>query len=589
MNTREEKVDEKTIVDEVSGAELMAHTQGIAQWVRLSGTVEELEAVKYVQGVLEGYGYETRVLLHDALISLPGEASVTVEGQAVDLGRCVTHCFSGATPAEGVSGELVDVGGGTAADYDGVNLEGKIVLVDGLGSAEQTLRAQRGGARGQICVQDDYLRMIPISPLWGAPTPETRSLVPQIPSLSMTGKGGQKLRELMQRGPVVVRMHTDVDTGWRKIPELIADLPAGSEGERFVLLSCHLDSWYYGAMDNGSANATALEVARLVAKHRAALRRGLRVAFWSGHSHGRYAGSCWYADTFFEDLYDHCVAHVNVDSTGGQGATVIEEAPVMAETHALAADSVAFVTGKGFDGKRMARFGDQSFTGIGLSSLFVSLSAQDVSALDEDSLHFFGAPGKRSGGLGWWWHNEHDTVDKVDEAFLVRDTQIYVATMWRLLTQPILPFDFQATAKELAGVLSGYEQQARGQLDMARPIALASQIEERVGDLMAEVPDRGEGASEGTIAAVNRCLLGLSRALVPIGYTIHGPFDQDLGMPLPAVPGLKDTVRLGQLNPDEDEAYVLRTALIRQLNRITFALRHAVSLLDETIGSVEAA
>src|SRR5438270_717878 len=115
-------------------------------------------------------------------------------------------------------------------------------------------------------------------------------------------------------------MTTRVRTGWMPIPHLVGEL-AGRGENRFLLLSGHVDAWHYGAMDNGTANATMLEVARLLAARRDALRRGIRFAFWSGHSHGRYAGSAWYADHAWRDLHQRCVAHLNVDSTGARGAT----------------------------------------------------------------------------------------------------------------------------------------------------------------------------------------------------------------------------------------------------------------------------
>ena len=90
-------------------------------------------------------------------------------------------------------------------------------------------------------------------------------------------------------------MFTSVDTSWRPIPELVADLDV--DGRDYVMFSGHVDSWHYGAMDNASANATMIETARMLADNRESLRRGVRFAFWSGHSHARYAGSTWFADT----------------------------------------------------------------------------------------------------------------------------------------------------------------------------------------------------------------------------------------------------------------------------------------------------
>ena len=107
----------------------------------------------------------------------------------------------------------------------------------------------------------------------------------------------------------------------RFITRMVEELGLTQQLLETEVFSGHVDSWHYGAMDNGTANATMLEVARLLAQHRDELYRGLRVIFWSGHSHGRYSGSTWYVDNHWEELHDRCVAHVNVDSTGARGAS----------------------------------------------------------------------------------------------------------------------------------------------------------------------------------------------------------------------------------------------------------------------------
>jgi Zn-dependent M28 family amino/carboxypeptidase len=67
------------------------------------------------------------------------------------------------------------------------------------------------------------------------------------------------------------------------IPHLTGQLDGRGE-DHFVLFSGHVDAWHFGAMDNGSANATMLEVARLLASRRDSLRRGIPFAFWSGEA-----------------------------------------------------------------------------------------------------------------------------------------------------------------------------------------------------------------------------------------------------------------------------------------------------------------
>jgi len=95
-----------------------------------------------------------------------------------------------------------------------------------------------------------------------------------------------------------VSVSTSLDTGWRRIPVLVAEIPGNRVPDEFVLLHGHLDSWHVGVGDNATGDATMLELARVFWQHRDDLTRTVRIAWWSGHSHGRYAGSTWYADTF---------------------------------------------------------------------------------------------------------------------------------------------------------------------------------------------------------------------------------------------------------------------------------------------------
>jgi hypothetical protein len=65
------------------------------------------------------------------------------------------------------------------------------------------------------------------------------------------------VRELLYGAePVEVHLTTRVDTRWREIPTLTAQVDGSVEPEKFVLFSGHLDSWYHGAMDDGTASAT---------------------------------------------------------------------------------------------------------------------------------------------------------------------------------------------------------------------------------------------------------------------------------------------------------------------------------------------
>lgn len=176
-----------------------------------------------------------------------------------------------------------------------------------------------------------------------SPSSETLDQLPRTVVVSVSRDNGEGLKARLRAGESIeATINATVDTGWRRTPLLVAELmPPGQDIDGpFVMFSGHHDTWYLGVMDNGAANATMLEVARLCAGKRDVWKRGLRLCFWSGHSHGRYSGSAWYADHHWSELERRCVVHVNVDSTGGRGASVLTDAPASAELLPLTREAV---------------------------------------------------------------------------------------------------------------------------------------------------------------------------------------------------------------------------------------------------------
>jgi hypothetical protein len=551
----------------------METTRTIARWVRLSGSDEEMQALEYVRGLLDAYGLQTEVILHDAYISLPGPASISLaDGTSL---RCITHSFASPTGAEGLTGEVVACGPGELEQA-----RGKIVLRTGLAMPESVREAEAAGAIAQIYINGPLTHEMIVSPVWGSPDRQRRSLLPHTPVVSVDDEVGARLRDAVARGESRVRIDAQVDTGWRKTPILLASLP-GTESQDFVLFSGHLDSWHYGAMDNGSANAAMIEVARLMSLNRDRLRRGLRLAFWSGHSHGRYSGSAWYADTYWLDLHEHCVAHVNVDSLGGQGASVISEGIAMASTRQLGAEVIGQITGEEFRGSRVGRSGDQSFVGLGVPSLWMSLSEQPAShdATSEAFSQLVG--GSRGGGLGWWWHTTEDTADKIDPDLLLRDTRIYVAAIARLLSARLLPLSATAEAREVLGFLQKRQGEVGGRLDLSPALDRAEALLHEAERLDAWTREYGDQADGEQAQQFNTTLVTLLRALIPLNYTAAGPFDHDPALSMPPLPLLAGTRELGALPPDSDEAKFLKVSLVRGLNRVVYTLDEALKAVRE--------
>ncbi|WP_037064449.1 M28 family peptidase [Pseudonocardia acaciae] len=559
-------------------ARMMAHVEEFARWTKHAGTEGERASLGYIERELRSYGFATQLIEHPAYISLPVRGGVRWDGGSVDGG---THSFSRSSGPDGVSAPLVAVGAGRADDYAGLDVRGKVVLVDGVPGPATTLEAGRRGALAQVhvCPHEHHHEMC-LSPVWGSPDDQRLRELPDTVVVSVGAPDGQRLRDALAAAgdePFVVTVDAEVQTGWRSTPILIADL-VRADDEPFVLFSGHHDTWHHGVMDNGTGNATMLEVARACAERRGEWRRGLRLAFWSGHSQGRYSSSAWYADHHWEELERRALVHVNVDSTGGMGNTVVCDATSSAELAHLAEEALYAESGQHYSGRRMHRAGDQSFWGIGVPALFANMSEQPAS--EEPSAWSMvlgsGGPARAGAGTGWWWHTPYDTADKIDPELLARDTRIYLHAVWRLLTDPVLPLDYAASARALRDTLLELAGCAQGRFDLSLPLRRAEELLERAEAFAsARVPNE----NEDDIARANATLVALSRVLVPLDYTACDRFDHDPALFLSPLHPLADVTALAAMEPGSDEFLFLESRLVRARNRVAFALRAACDVL----------
>lgn len=571
--------DPGTWIDEVSKDQAMAHTREIARWVRLSGSEEERRAFDYIDSVLRGFGLTTTIHEPTCLVSLPVSGSLDVDGQRIE--PCITHSFSVSTPASGIAGEIVYAGRGTRQELAAAGVEGKIVLTDGLATPNKAHHATEAGALAVVNISGDHIHEMIVSPVWGSPTPDRLAMVPKVVMLSIDTAAGERLKARLADGQARARVFATVDTGWRRIPQLVADLDV--EGRDYVLFSGHVDSWHYGAMDNASANATMIETARVLSEHRSDLLRGVRFAFWSGHSHARYAGSTWFADRYWFDLRERCVAHVNVDSTGAVGATVLTGANTMAEAYPLAREVIGKQTDQQLEYRRFGKAGDQSFWGVGLSSFFMSLSEQGAdNEMTADQAFLFGGA-KAGGGLGWFWHTTEDTIDKIDPDHLARDVRVYVETVGRLVTEPIVPLDPRAPIDEMLAVLDEIEplwadQPGDGEDDRNDFTSLRDELNRAHRAAEAVMNQVGNDLTESEAVQLSDTVVRACKALVPVNYTATGEFGHDLALDVPAMAGLRPFKPLVAMN--DDELWAATHALRREINRVRFGVRLAATTLE---------
>lgn len=522
-------------------------------------------------------GVPVEMLEASLYLSIPYEASVEANGKTY---ASKPPAYSLSCP-EGMSGMLHHVPGALAASVGSFyeknrdeaaaaeeRIRGKIVLTDGFASPNKVLEFQEKGAIGVIAVNPGVDRHWGIcSSVWGSPDLDGLPRKPVIPVAVVNNPDGQELIELTKAGGSVT-IKTRLVEGWFKSLVPVVNVPGTVEPEKFVLLAGHYDSWDVGVGDNATGDAAMLEIARVLWHNRGDLRRSVRIAWWPGHSTGRYAGSAWYADAFALDLDENCVAQVNCDSPGCRWADVYENVAVMSEANGLCTDVIREVADLPFHGERPLRAGDYSFNNIGLSSFFMLSSTMTVEKRKEMEYYTVGGCG---GNIAW--HTENDLMDIADRDILIRDIKVYLAGIVAVANAPILPFDWRATAAEFKATLEKYRKAAGEDATLLDPVSI------ELTNLSAQLDAFYAAIAAGTVAEAqaNAVIQQLARILVPLNYTRGPRFTHDPALPVPGLPAISVASELKTHGPET--LGFARTQLMRGANRTAAALRQAARLL----------
>ena len=318
-------------------------------------------------------------------------------------------------------------------------IKGKIVVSEGFAFPQKVLEFEQKGALGMIAVNpgaDAHWGIC--TSIWGTPDLDDLPRKPGMPVVVVNNPDGKELISLAESGGRAT-IRTEMEEGWyaQKVP--VVEIKGAGEPDKFVLVHGHYDSWDVGVGDNATGDATLLELARVLWKNRKKLKRSVRIAWWPGHSTGRYAGSTWFADHFAIDLDENCVAQVNCDSPGCRWATMFKDISWMPETQAYAQSAIKAVTGLPSHGERPHRAGDYAFNNIGLSSFFMLSSTMPDELRAEKGYYTVGGCG---GNIAW--HTEHDLMEIADKEILLRDIKVYAQAVIGVANAAILPFDWIA-------------------------------------------------------------------------------------------------------------------------------------------------
>jgi hypothetical protein len=583
-------MSEEQILSELSVDNIRAHVKHIVETMpsRLAGTPNAARVAAYSDEQMRAAGLSSRIETIPGLVSFPREAELTVLSPGEKTLPANTFGHSLETPPEGLTGELVYVGSGHFSDYDGKDVAGKITLSElsySPGRHEKQRIAGIMGSTAQIMrnwgyPENEALPLGSVKPAWGNPTPETiKTEMPVMPCIGISRVGGGYLLDLLTNGPVRVRLKTHVENGWRDLQMTIGEIAGASKD--FVLVGGHQDGWYgEGAPDNAAGNACMYEIARVFARHRDKLRRGLVFGFWIAHETGTMVGSSWFADRNWDRVREHAVAYMMIDQPGMLGTTRWSAHSTVELRNFHRAVESRTLRNRIAEWHKASKTGDSSFFGAGIPTFWAEggFTPEELQATANAT-------------CGWWHHSLESTFDKIDWDWMAEHIRIYGAYLWELCTAPILPFEFVGVADQFrsrigelaaAGKSVGVDSLA-AHADSFK--AAAQRLEQTVKQWNEKY--RANAVTDvQTAVALNTCIKRLSRLLLPIASTAKGTYGHDTFSYTPqstVIPCLYDIPKLSQLPQTGPERWQIETQLVRERNRVSDALIDARAVIEKTL------
>ncbi len=297
---------------------MMAHLQKLQDIANANGGTRAIgtpgyeASVEYVSKALRDKGFDVQT--PEFKVRLFDSEPATVSA-GPDAFKAAGLMYSIGTPPDGVSGPLVaaptgdDSPGCTASDYDGLPVQGAVVLVD-RGECEFAEKMKVAVARGAVAlvVADNTDEKE-----FGGNLGSTTEV--KIPVVAVTKADGATLRG--RTGPVTVKLEVND----REVPvhSVIAQTKTGSTAD-VVMAGAHLDSVDVGPgiNDNGSGAAAVLETALQLGPS-PMVHNTVRFAFWGAEEDG-LVGSERYIESLNVDQLRDIAMYLNFDMLGSPNA-----------------------------------------------------------------------------------------------------------------------------------------------------------------------------------------------------------------------------------------------------------------------------
>jgi Zn-dependent M28 family amino/carboxypeptidase len=336
-----------------------------------------------------------------------------------------------ATPAAGITAELVEVNNYDELKALGSKVKGKIVVYNNPMNLEMVRSGRafdayreaveyRGRGASRAAEYGAVAALIRSVASASLRTPHTGAMrydekLPKIPAAAMTVEDSLLVHRLLAKGEKV-RMHLTLTP--RTLPDVqsanvVAEIRGTEKPEEIVLIGGHLDSWDLGqgAIDDGSGVVMVMETMRLIKELGLKPRRTIRCVLFMNEENGLRGGRAY----FDKHKTEKHVAAIETDA----GAA----APTGFRT-SLKGDALASLEARS---KVLAPVGANHFESTpetGADTSFLVEAGVPGYGFVPDATHYFD-----------YHHTPADTLDKIDPHEFAQDTAAVAGLAWLLANE----------------------------------------------------------------------------------------------------------------------------------------------------------
>lgn len=440
------------------------------------------------------YGWDFR----GASLRIPGGRTLTGSSFPPTPGTC----------PEGLVAPLVDVGLGTAADYAGRDVGGKLVYAQldvGVMRWPGVLvhEAERHGAAGVVF---SYVNGYAQHPSGQALNTHDGMCRDAIPLVQVSVEDGRTLNRLLEKEgemEITLTSHVRADpagTGYN----IVGEIPGERSPEETLVVGAHYDAWFTGYWDNASGVAAMLAIAR------ALLTSGYRpthtLVFVATD-----AEEFGVPDSIFDWLVGaHALLEAHPEWHGTTTCCFNFDTLSLRVAQGLrfygSAEMVSFV-------REVIAAPESRLTAF--PQALATMDAYVTPWTETYSWTYFGVPVLQPsfdrGSVGeTLYHTQFDQREIIDLDKSNEAVQLYGSLLIRLDRQPVVPYDFGTRARVLR---ASVDWDLAAELDAGDPLAGAlDRLEARAGrlaTLVGQANVRGWHALEGrgeAVQTVNRQL-----------------------------------------------------------------------------------